>query len=157
MILTDQKPMKGWIVVDLDGTVCDCSHRIHLAQAKQWDEFHSLIPLDKPKEDVVAMCEILWEHYDLLLCSGRNEANRAATLQWLTDKKLVQYFTHMVLRPDGNHSPDHELKIKLVEEFFGDHETALNEVFLVLDDRDKVVEAWRNAGYNCWQVAAGSY
>ena len=26
----------GVVVVDLDGTLCDCSHRVHLAQNKQW-------------------------------------------------------------------------------------------------------------------------
>lgn len=155
--IIDKKQDKGWIVVDLDGTLCDCAHRVHLAQAKQWEEFHSLIPLDKVNETVACVCEIFWEDFDLLLCSGRNESTRAATLEWLKQKDLLHNFAHLLLRPDNDYSPDHELKIAMVEDFFGGHQKAIDNVFLILDDRDKVVEAWRNAGYDCWQVAAGSY
>src|ERR1044071_9234046 len=60
---------KKFIVVDLDGTVCDCAHRVHLAQAKQWDEFHAGIPHDKPHPDAVEFLSAMAAHYDVLLCT----------------------------------------------------------------------------------------
>lgn len=148
---------KRWIVVDLDGTLCDCSHRVHWAQAKQWDEFHAGIPEDKCNEDVANMVSLAAYSYEVLVCTGRNEAHRKATEDWLTRHGLGAVVTDMLMRPDDDRSPDHELKIRLVSDYFGGIEKALNSVLLVLDDRDKVVEAWRDAGFKCWQVQQGSY
>jgi len=148
---------KQWIVVDLDGTLCDCSHRVHWAQAKQWDEFHAGIPEDKPYDDVVALVSLASQNYEVLVCTGRNEAHRKATIDWLRHHGLEEVVTDVLMRPDNDRSPDHELKIRLVCEYFGGMDNALKSVLLVLDDRDKVVEAWRDAGFKCWQVQQGSY
>jgi hypothetical protein len=43
----------------------------------------------------------------------------------------------------------------MTEEYFGSKEAVLQNVIFVLDDRDKVVEAWRNYGLPCWQVRPG--
>lgn len=148
---------KCWIVVDLDGTLCDCSHRVHWAQAKQWDEFHAGIPEDKPHDDVVALVSLASQNYEVLVCTGRNESHRKATIEWLRNHGLEEVVTDVLMRPDNDRSPDHELKIRLVCEYFGGMDNALNSVLLVLDDRDKVVEAWRDSGFKCWQVQQGSY
>ena len=148
---------KHWIVVDLDGTLCDCSHRVHWAQAKQWDEFHAGIPEDKPHDDVVTLVSLASRNYEVLICTGRNEAHRKATTEWLKRHGLAEVVTDILMRPDNDRSPDHELKLRLVYDFFGGRDNALNSVLLVLDDRDKVVEAWRDAGFKCWQVQQGSY
>ena len=148
---------KNWIVVDLDGTLCDCSHRVHWAQAKQWDEFHAGIPEDEACGAVVAFLQMIPEKYSVMLCTGRDEKNRKATEEWLGAKRLGHLIDVLLMRPDNDRSPDHELKLRLVHEYFGSKEDALDSVLLVLDDRDKVVEAWRDAGFKCWQVQQGSY
>jgi FMN phosphatase YigB (HAD superfamily) len=148
---------RSWIVVDLDGTLCDCSHRVHWAQAKQWDEFHAGIPDDKPHEDVAALLEVLGEGRSVLLCTGRNERHRSATEKWLRKFSLDQFISELIMRQDDQKGPDHELKLSMTYEFFGSEEKALESVLFVLDDRDRVVQAWRDAGFRCWQVAAGSY
>lgn len=151
--------MKNWIIVDLDGTLCDCAHRVHLAQAKQWDEFHAGIPQDKPNKDVCVFVEVMCKSFDceIVVCTGRDEAHREATLRWLRDNGLDHCITAILMRPNDDRTADHELKPRMVAEFFGSQEAALDSVLMVLDDRDKVVEAWRNAGFRCWQVQAGSY
>lgn len=149
--------MKDWIIVDLDGTLCDCSHRVHLAQAKQWEEFHAGIPNDRTIAPTVIVVEKMAETHNVLLCTGRNEANRKATNDWLQAKMLGSMADVLLMRPDNDHRPDHELKLQLVYDYFGGKQNALDSVLVVLDDRDKVVEAWRDAGFTCWQVAAGSY
>lgn len=148
---------KKWIVVDLDGTLCDCAHRVHLAQAKQWDEFHAGIPEDKLRIDVASIVHGMSTFYGILLCTGRNERHRIATEEWLYEHGIGSVVDHLLMRPDDSRAPDHELKPAMVYEFFGSEEEAKQKVFLVLDDRDKVVEAWRDHGFTCWQVQAGSY
>ena len=150
---------KNWIVLDLDGTICDCSHRVHWTQAKQWDEFHAGISEDKPHEEAMAFLDAMASdnNYNMLVATGRDERHRAATERWFRQEGIDKYFEALLMRPDGDRSPDHELKLKMVDEFFTSREEALRQVLLVLDDRDKVVEAWRNAGFRCWQVAVGNY
>ena len=149
--------MKDTIILDLDGTLCDWSHRIHLAHVKEWDQFHAGIPDDKVHTDVVMFVRMLPKEHSVLICTGRNGAHRNATERWLRDNNIAIAFDHMLMRPDNDRRQDHELKLALVDEHFGSRQEALARVLLVLDDREKVVEAWRNAGFRCWQVQAGSY
>ena len=34
------KNHKKWIIVDLDGTICDCAHRLDMAKDGRWEDFH---------------------------------------------------------------------------------------------------------------------
>ena len=148
---------KKWIVVDLDGTLCDCSHRVHWAQAKQWDKFHAGIMEDKLIEPVAHALDWLSSNYEVALCTGRDSRHFDATMHWLEQNGCNEFVSTLIMRPENDYSPDHELKPRMLFEFFGSKEQALKEVEFILDDRDKVVEAWRNHGFHCWQVAAGSY
>jgi FMN phosphatase YigB (HAD superfamily) len=148
---------KKWIVIDLDGTLCDCSHRVHLAQNKQWEEFHAGIPNDKPYKEAVEFLEAVSEKFNIVICSGREEKHQPQTVDWLFSHMLDAHITAILMRPEGDFSSDHELKLRLLDEFFGSREKALESVLMILDDRDKVVQAFRDAGFRCWQVQAGSY
>jgi hypothetical protein len=150
---------RNTIVVDLDGTLCDCGHRVELARAKQWDHFHSLLVEDQPFEDVKSLIKLIGckatMEIDIIGLTGRNEANRNKTLDWLESHKI--FFDELLMRPNNDFRQDHILKPELLEEFFGGREIMLKRVMFVLEDRDKVVEAWRNIGINCWQVRQGTY
>jgi hypothetical protein len=89
--------------------------------------------------------------------TGRNEAFRQLTWSWLNEHKLDEYIDTLIMRPDSDWRPDHELKIALLEQAFGSKERALERVAFILEDRDKVVEAYRNYGLPCWQVRPGGY
>jgi beta-phosphoglucomutase-like phosphatase (HAD superfamily) len=141
------------LIVDLDGTLCDSSHRDHLAAQKEWEEFHSLAFLDRPKKLTGKIVNILEEQDWLIVaCTGRNEKWRPATIAWLNTHGIAIDF--VLMRPDDNYEPDHELKIRMAQEFIA---PLAPKEWLVLDDREKVVEAWRNAGFTCWQVSPGGY
>ena len=145
------------IVIDMDGTLCDCSHRVHLAAAGQWDEFHSLLMDDPVMPDVKALLWMAPMQCETIICTGRNESFRYLTLEWLEKHNLSSYIDHIIMRPDGDFRPDHELKPALLEDHFGSKEAVLEQVAFVIDDRDKVVEAWRQYGLPCWQCRNGNY
>lgn len=151
--------LRRWIIMDLDGTLCDCSHRVHWAQAKEWEQFNAGIPDDKVNDDAAEFARAMANNpdFEIVLCTGRDEVNRLATEAWLRANRIDWLFTHLLMRPEGNRESDYLVKLQLVDEFFGSRETALNSVLLVLDDRDKVVEAFRDAGFRTWQVQSGSY
>jgi hypothetical protein len=141
------------IVIDLDGTLCNSAHREHLAAAKQWDDFHSLLGADEPWPDVKQMIELLSGvgNYYLVGLTGRNERYRQITHQWLMNHDI--FLDNLLMRPDNDFTSDAELKPRLLAE----SGVLPSEVWFILEDRDKVVEAWRNLGYNCWQCRPGGY
>jgi hypothetical protein len=48
--------------------------------------------------------------------------------------------------------PDEILKKHMLDLFVD-----VDDVFLVVDDRNKVVKMWRELGLNTWQVAEGDF
>jgi len=147
------------VVVDLDGTLCDSAHRDHLAQARRWDEFHAKLKNDKPHSDVKMLLDVFanleYEGPEIVGLTGRNARYRPATLDWLFNNGIS--FDCLMMRPDDNWSPDHELKPQMLQEYLKMTGRDQSDVWFILDDREKVVEAWRNLGYNCWQPRPGGY
>lgn len=145
--------MKNWIVCDLDGTLCDEGHRSQFANAGQWEEYHSLCHLDKPFEDVIKVLHALCDENDLslLIITGRTDNYREKTRRWLNDEAGILP-EELLMRPFGSYEKANVLKLQQLEAFFGGKDAALAQVLLVLDDSDKVVQAWRDYGLPCWQV-----
>jgi len=151
------------IVIDLDGTLCDSSHRDHHARNGDWNQFHVLLAEDKPHQDVLWFIDLLHnatDEVELIGCTGRNERYRIATERWLMEHGAL--LDCVLMRPDHDFRPDHELKIEMLEAWHeqtsGDDPWPVQDrVAFILDDREKVVEVWRDAGYNCWQVRPGNF
>ena len=148
--------MKRTIVLDLDGTLCDHTPRMHLAQASEWEAYNLASQHDKPNVDVRAV--INWLEvggFEILALTGRNERFRGITDLWFRRYEIPVY--KLLMRPDGDYSHTPELKLRLLEEHFGGKEKVLEEVLFALDDNDKVVETFRNYGLPCWQVRQGVF
>lgn len=168
---------RKYIVVDLDGTLCDSAHREHLARAKQWDEFHAGIPDDKPHWDVVDLLEVIatsinskTSDLEVIALTGRNERYRIPTMKWLQHYRIK--VDHLLMRPDDNWMSDHDLKPRLLVDYIiakdwtdlteeqlrdAASNVVASKVWFILEDRDKVVEAWRDLGFRCWQTQPGGY
>lgn len=144
------------VVVDLDGTLCNSAHREHLARAKEWDQFHALLGDDEPWPDVKEMIKLL-ERVDTVIVglTGRNQCYMDATIKWLGKYDID--LDMLLMRPNDNFQPDHELKPLLLDEYLSEIGKTHSDVWFILEDRDKVVEAWRNLGHNCWQPRPGGF
>jgi phosphoglycolate phosphatase-like HAD superfamily hydrolase len=139
------------IVVDLDGTLCNCEHRVHLAREKKWDEFHSLLSRDKINVGAAAaIIALAAAKLNPIIVTGRPEKFKEQTVEWLQRYHVAWFFSQIIMRPDNDFSPDAELKLRLVEPF-------KDQILLALEDRDRVVSAFRKAGIQTWQVQEGSY
>ena len=154
--------MKKWIVCDLDGTLANISHRVHLAQERQWDEFHDLLEYDKLHNEVADVIDTLvaadiegYAPFNIMILTGRPARYRERTERWLARNFIFP--EALVMRPEGNFDSDAMVKPSMLADHFGGYQQALKAVQLVLEDRDKVVEAFRNLGYFCWQVRNGNY
>ena len=145
------------IVCDLDGTLCDVSHRIQYAQMRMWDEFNAGLGGDKLITPIAQAIEALYNsgHYIIFL-TGRSEKHRSETLAWLYKHNVS--FHVLLMRPDGDYTKDADMKLRELEAFFGGtKECVLSKVLFALDDRDQVIEGFRNYGLSAWQVREGDY
>lgn len=143
------------IVVDLDGTLADCSHREHLAQAGQWEEFHDKLMEDLLHRDTFEFIMAMQELFYIWIVTARPERYRGRTTAWLQAHQIFP--EQIIMRPNDNFQKSEELKIHLLECELGSKEQVLDNVLLCLDDREKCVEALRNYGLKCWQVRNGAY
>ena len=156
MVELSENIMKEYIVTDLDGTLCNCVHRLQFAQGGLWDEFHSRLGGDEVYEDTLSILGFLSPHYNIIALTGRNEKWRMMTERWLASKE-IGCIEELLMRPDDDYRPDVEMKIDLLEKRFKNQRMILSQIKCVLEDRDKVVEGLRNYGLPVWQVRPGGY
>lgn len=137
--------------------MCNSAHRDHLAREKQWDEFHSLLMQDTVHADVRdVLRRIQSTGINLLMLTGRPEEHYQVTTMWLSSVAEIDPEA-IIMRPKNDFRSDPELKPALLYDFFGSKDLALAKINMILDDRDKVVEGWRNLGFRCWQTQPGGY
>lgn len=143
--------MSNIVIVDIDGTIADGNHRLHHLQKepRDWEAFYEEVHMDEPHHDVIGMVNALAEQYMIVLLTGRREETREATETWLHEHEVS--FHALIMRPEGNRVDDHIWKIQ-VGRLFG-----LNNIAFVVEDRNRIVEAWREAGVRCVQVADGNF
>lgn len=146
---------KNFLICDLDGTACDEEHRVHHGRDHQdWDAYFSKLDIDEPYEDVRWLLEKSQGKH-VLFVTCRPEKYRDATVKWL--RKYGILFTDLLMRPDGDETPSQRLKLIQLEKYFGSREEVLKNVFLVLEDRCKVVSAMRQYGLTVWQCRECTY
>ena len=154
-----------WFIFDIDGTLADCSHRLHhirdvvngkkLPSKKQdWDAFNADMKFDIPFDDVLrmnAMCVSLG--YNICLMTGRKFAYLSETTKWMHDYGIG--FDQIYMRSSNDHRSDVEVKQELYGQFRRDNPDAY--VCGVFEDRTRVVRLWRSLGLTCYQVKEGDY
>jgi predicted kinase len=143
------------IICDLDGTLCDITHRLHFVhppegQKKDWKAFFEGMKDDKANK----WCEEilhLFRDRKIVLCSGRPDNYRRSTDEWLRDN-LVEY-DYLFMRNRGDHRQDY-----IAKEIILDFEilTRFTPYFMI-DDREQVVKMWRRRGFTCLQCNEGAF
>ena len=147
-------------IFDLDGTLAIIDKRRDLARKPNgkfdWDVFHdaSNISLDEPNIPVVKMAQLFAEDGFLIaIFSGRSDKTEHTTRSWLTRNRVP--FHSLVMRPHKtmNFVSDEVLKKHMLD----NAPFHIDDVFLVVDDRQKVVDMWRDLGLTVFQVAEGNF
>lgn len=140
------------IIVDIDGTLANIDHRRHFVEGegkKDWKSFFEAMPHDALNFPVWTVAHGYSEKK--ILVSGRSEEYRTQTETWL--KQFAVEHDALFMRKEGDFREDSIIK----EEIYHEHIAPFYNVFIVLDDRDRVVKMWRKLGLHCWQVADGNY
>lgn len=146
--------MTRCFVFDIDGTLADCSHRLHhiQKQPKDWDAFFGAVIDDAPISHMVTLAISINKTHEIVFVSGRSDQCRSDTLAWL-NRHVFGVGGPLYMRKAGDHRDDDIVKIELLAELRADG----YEPIMVFDDRKRVVNAWRFAGIPCAQVADGDF
>lgn len=146
------------VICDIDGTVANCSHRLHHVKDSnhRWDLFHAEVDKDSPYEDIIELLDALSATHHVIFVSGRSTDHGCGikTEEWLQRHVVSRGipYCHLFMRQSGDMRPDHEIKAEILGLLPKDR------VNFVIDDRDQVVEkCWRAAGLRCLQVAKGDF
>ena len=167
---------KRTIIFDLDGTLANIDIRKSKSTQPNgkldWDIFadpSSISNWDTPNEPVIKIAQMFHrDGFRIVIFSGRNDRSYESTTEWL--KKHNVPYDLLAMRPDKfqddswpiadcnpatkemRYMSDDILKKKMLDTFID-----INDIFLVIDDRDKAVKMWRELGLNTFQVAPGNF
>jgi hypothetical protein len=151
---------KNVVLFDLDGTLALIDKRREISTKENgkinWNLFHDPknIKYDIPNAPVVEMAQIFAESGLLIVIfSGRSDITELTTKSWLSRNRIP--FHSLTMRPHKtrNFVPDEILK----KEMLNDAPFDLDDILMVVDDRQKVVDMWRGLGLTCLQVAPGDF
>ena len=144
--------------MDIDGTIADCSHRMHYIQnkPKNWKKFFEEMVNDKPIQPVIDLVRSLTYstqmlYWNAVLLTGRPEKYRRETAEWLTIQFLG--FNHLYMRKDGDYREDFVVKEELLNQVRQD---GFNPS-IAIEDRSRNVEMFRRNGLIVFQCADGNF
>lgn len=138
------------IVVDLDGTLCDVSHRVDLADAASKNEFNALMVNDKLNNWCFEIIQRFWRTHEILLVTTRPEKYRNLTEKWL--KKNAVEYDQLYMRDNYEIS-----NVDTKQEIFDVFIKGKYSVEFVLEDRKGATEMWRRNGLICLQCADNQF
>lgn len=146
-----------WIAIDLDGTVADCSHRLHHIidpatgkkvphKQRRYDLFHKNSDKDLPIKAAIDYIKKNYpqDKFSWVFITGRPDTMRMDSFYWIMlnmtkDRGVNPIF----MRKASDMRPDEITKRELMEiaiETFG------CKPIIAFDDREGVIKAWRELG-----------
>lgn len=146
---------KKIIILDLDGTVADCTHRLHHIKGENRDykAFYDALVDDKPIQHIIDIVKALHlsQEYMIFVVTGRPITHLRETQLWLNEHFVP--FHAVFMRPENDFRKDYIVKKEILDKIRNE----FWEPTAVLDDRQSVCDMWRENGVPCLQVAPGDF
>jgi hypothetical protein len=148
---------KKIVIFDLDGTLALIDKRRAISTKDNgkmdWDKFFDPknIDLDLPNQPVIDISNMLFtKGHTISILSGRSDVTKQATMDWLLKHDV--WFDTLTMRPQNHlYMPDNDLKQMWLDDI------GVDNVAMVFDDRNQVVDMWRQNGITTFQVADGDF
>ena len=143
---------RNCVIFDLDGTICNVSHRQQYVASKprNWNAWNKGLVNDVPHQPVKIVFDSIQKaapDIDILLVSGRSDDYYNETVEWLN--RYNYSYNKLYMRKQGDYRDDSIVKTEIADEI----EKTYNILF-VFDDRKRVVDMWVNRGiwvFDCGQ------
>jgi len=150
--MTTTMTKRDCFVFDLDGTVCNVTHRRHwvASKPKNWNAWNAGLVNDTLNDAVYQTLSALnAARFAIVLVSGRGSEYRAQTEKWLRDHNVP--YEALYMREAGDFRADDIIKSELADQV--EETYSIRGVF---DDRKRVVDMWIARGIFVFDVAQGS-
>lgn len=126
-------------------------------QKPDWPAFFRACVLDEPVWPVInTMIALARQGADIWIWSGRSAEVMNETRTWLQrfvpSDELEEI--ELCMRREGDFTPDEQLKAFWYDSL---NEYDQRRLVAIFDDRQKVVNMWREKGIACFQVAPGDF
>ncbi len=132
------------VIFDLDGTLADLNGR------NPYDA--SECEYDLPNYPVIdVLKKYKRDDYKIIITSGREDKYAGQTKNWLAKYDIEPDL--ILMRKSDDNRKDYTVK----EEMFKEHILNKYYVEVVFDDRERVVDCWRDLGLTCFAVADGKF
>ena len=142
---------KGIVIVDLDGTLSDGTHRLHLLPTKalhlteSWSEFNGAAIGDSPIQNTIDVVNALWQSgMGVIILTGRSDEVETDTMIWL-DRYGVKY-DHLIMRRASDNRKDTVIKEEELRKI------GLDRIVAAWDDSPNVIAHFRGLGITTYQV-----
>jgi hypothetical protein len=137
------------VIIDLDGTLSDCNHRLHLIEGpkKNWDSFFEGCIDDPVIEPMLNILKMFRDDYKIVIITARPEKNRELTTQWLYNNQIKFDALYMRRNVDFRKSP--QVKSDLVDQAIAN----LYNPIYAFEDREDCCVMFRERGIYALQVA----
>lgn len=140
------------VIFDMDGTLALCDHRRHFLDDNNWAAFNAAMGDDTPNLPVIMIARALHaQGYDILISTGREATAyvKRLTGMWCAMHHIP--YMKMYMRAEKDYRQDGIVKREMLYQMRAD---GYNPV-LAVDDRQSVVDMWREEGLVCLQCAPG--
>ena len=153
-------------ICDVDGTLMNVEKRVQWAKKHKkdtdrvmnWDIFLDplvMLEFDRSNRDVCNIINALYSDSindnNIIITSARNERHRDVTMKQLSLADV--HYDAMYLRDDDDFRPDDVVKAELLGKIITDG----YDPTVAFDDRNQVVNKWRELGIKCYQVREGNF
>lgn len=139
------------VVVDLDGTLIDTKHLLHLArpEAHDYSAFHAAAVYAPPIRWTLRVVRD-WQAIGIpvVVCTARSEQYRGYTEEWL--RKWFPSYTALHMRRASDTREDHLTKKELIE----DIQLCGWQILRAYDDNPSVIHMYRDLGLRTVTVRA---
>lgn len=143
--------MKSIVILDLDGTLADGRHRLHLLPTKDqhltksWVEFNLAAGDDAPFEDNINLGRALYRAgFKCIILTGRSAIARDITIKWLAEHGVL--YDDLIMRGADDDRKDTVIK----EEYL--RSIGLENILCCFDDLPQVAYHLRSIGLTCHLV-----
>lgn len=141
----------GVAIVDLDGTLSDGTHRLHLMPTKDLhltescSEFNKAAVNDKPIQSTIDVVRNLWRAgMGVVILTGRSDEVETDTILWL-DLHKVKYDLLIMRRAEDNRK-DTVIKEEVLRAI------GLHHITCAFDDSPNMISHFRSLGITTYQV-----
>lgn len=131
---------KNWyVIVDIDGTVADLTHRLHYLEEKpkNYDAFYDEVDKDLPINQVIDIVRDLSEKYFIVITSGRTNKTCDKTINWLSRNGVP--YDALLMKQWYFIQTDIEAKTSIYNKCLKG-----KNIIMSIDDRPSIVALWRS-------------